>query len=123
MFTNLGNGKFSDVAHPLRCDELEESRGVAVVDLNKDGQLDLVINNNDAAPTIYLNRISGPGAYFRCNLTGAGVSESATMASSLDAIGARVEVDIQIADEKRTLVRQVEAGSGYAAQSEPSLHF
>lgn len=116
LFTNLGDGKFSDVARPLGCDEIEESRGVAIADLNADGRLDIVINNNAAAPTIYLNDISANGNFFRCLLVGG-------EKSNRDAIGARVEADIIVDGNRQLLTRVVEAGSGYAAQSEPTLHF
>jgi hypothetical protein len=123
LFENLGNSRFSDVGRPLRCDEIAESRGVAIADLNKDGKLDIVINNNAASPTIYLNRISTNGNFFRCNLKGNPAVLQSGRGSSRDAVGARVEVDILNHGERESLVRLVEAGSGFASQSEATLHF
>ncbi|MFT5466237.1 MAG: hypothetical protein ACI8UO_001335 [Verrucomicrobiales bacterium] len=123
LFSNLDNGKFSDIARPMGCDEVEESRAVSVADLNNDGSPDLVINNNAAPPTIYLNRMGGTGNFFRAKLTGDPAKSDSGHASSLDAFGARVEVDIEKDGETRTLVRLVEAGAGYAAQSEKAVHF
>lgn len=120
---NLGDNKFSDIAYPAGCDEIEESRAVAIADLDKDGKLDIVIANNDAPPTIYLNRMPGQGNYFRCRLLGDPGKSHAGLASSRDAVGARVEVDIVVGEDRKSLVRLVEAGAGYAAQSEYTLHF
>ena len=122
LFANMGDGTFSDVARPLQCDELEESRGVAIADLDRDGKLDIVMNNNAAPPTIYLNRIASSGSFVRFGLRG-DPSLAGGHASSPDALGARVELLADDGGEKRTLVRQVEAGSGFAAQSESTLHF
>ncbi len=83
---------------------------MAVADLDADGLLDLVINNNHAPPTIYLNR-GDPGRWLRLALVG--------RASNRDAIGA----EIRLAAGGRTLLRQVEAGSGYASQHMLPVHF
>ena len=123
LFMNLGDSNYSDMARPLGCDEIEESRGVAIADLDKDGKLDVVINNNDAAPTIYLNRIASQDRFFRCRLKGDPKLGNSGFASGFDALGARVEVDLMKDGEKVTITRLVEAGSGYAAQSELTLHF
>jgi hypothetical protein len=123
LFMNVDGTTYSDMARPMACDEIEESRGVAIADLDKDGKLDVVINNNDAAPTIYLNRIGSQDRYFRCTLKGDPTKVASGLASSLDALGARVEVDLTQGGEIKTVTRLVEAGSGYAAQSEPTLHF
>ncbi len=123
LFTNLGDTNFSDVARPLGCDEIEESRGVAIADLDKDGRLDIVINNNDAAPTIYLNRLVTETGYFRCTLQGDPTITKSGLTTTRDALGTRVDVDVVENGSKRTLLRHVEAGSGFAAQSESTLHF
>lgn len=92
---------------------------MAIVDLDKDGRPDVVINNNNDAPTIYLNRLPATGNWFRCNLVGAAGKDG----SNPDALGARVTVRATISGGPRQLVRWVEAGSGYATQSEATLHF
>ncbi|MFT4638069.1 MAG: hypothetical protein ACI8T1_001387 [Verrucomicrobiales bacterium] len=123
LFMNLGGTHFSDMARPLGCDEIQESRGVAIADLDKNGKLDIVITNNDAAPTIYLNQIASKDRFFRCQLQGDPKLSKSGLASSMDALGARVEVDMTQDGKKSTITRYVEAGSGYAAQSESTLHF
>jgi hypothetical protein len=121
---NQGNCKFTDVATPAGCDEKKESRGVAVVDLNRDGKLDLVINNNNARPTIYLNKIPSAGNWLSLKIKGNSEPIEHHGRSNRDALGAKVTV--QVRDDtgnEKEIVRWVEAGSGYASQSEASLHF
>jgi hypothetical protein len=89
---------------------------VAIADLNNDGLLDIVINNNNAAPAIYLNRLTGSGNWLRVEL-------AAGPKCNRDGIGARVQLQLVMNGKLRTLTRWVEAGTGYAAQSDMRPHF
>lgn len=111
LFENVGGGQFMDVARPLGSDCIKDSRGVAIADFNGDGKLDMVINNNNATPTIYLNNLKNVGKCIEVRLVGT--------ESNHDAIGARVRLSV----DGKTLTRQVEAGSGYASEAMLLLHF
>ena len=111
LFANAGNGEFVDVARPLGSDSIKDGRGVAIADFNGDGKLDVVINNNNSTPTIYLNNLRKVGASIRIKLVG--------KRSNRDAIGALV----RLTAGGKTVTRQVEAGSGYASESPLTLHF
>jgi len=100
----------------MGCDALGDGRAVAVADFNGDGRLDLVIGNNNAAPTVYLNNQERTGNWLRVDLRG-------SPAQGRDPLGARVQVTVDHDGEPRTMTRWVEAGTGYAAQSEHTLHF
>ena len=100
-----------DVARPLGADCIKDSRGVAIADFNGDGKLDLVINNNNATPTIYMNNLKNAGKCIEIKLVGT--------KSNRDAIGARVRLSIA----GKTMTRQVEAGSGYASEVMLPVHF
>ena len=107
----MGNGEFMDVARPTGADCIKDSRGVAVADFNGDGRLDLLINNNNATPTLYLNNVAKSGNAVVIELKG--------MRSNGDAIGARVRLTVA----GKTMMRQVEAGSGYASEMMLPVHF
>jgi hypothetical protein len=100
-----------DVARPLGADGVKDSRGVAVADFNGDGRLDMIINNNNETPTLYLNNQSKTGNAVEIKLVGT--------RSNHDAVGACV----RLTAGGKTMVRQVEAGSGYASESMLPVHF
>jgi enediyne biosynthesis protein E4 len=84
---------------------------VAVADFNNDGRLDLVMNNNNETPVLYLNNLKKSGHSVELKLVGT--------QSNHDAIGACV----RLTAGGKTMMRQVEAGSGYASQMMLPLHF
>jgi hypothetical protein len=104
-----------DVARALGADADTDGRGVAAADLDGDGRLDLVMSNNNAPPTLYLNALRGTGNWLRLSLAGPG--------GKGDAVGARVTVKVRAGGAVKALLRQVEAGGSYASQSEGVLHF
>lgn len=102
---------FMDVARPTGSDCVKDSRGVAIADLDGDGRLDLVINNNNETPAIYLNNLRQSGNSVVLHLVGT--------RSNRDAIGAQV----RLSAGGKTMTRQVEAGSGYASEGMLPVHF
>ena len=115
LFANVGGGQFIDVARPLGADADRDGRGVAIADIDGDGRLDVIIANNDAPPTIYLNRLRSAGNWTRLTLRATG--------GNRDAVGALVRLTVRVGDAAKTMTRQVEAGSGYASQSDMAVHF
>jgi len=100
-----------DVARPTGSDCVKDSRGVAVADFNGDGRLDMVINNNNETPMLYVNNLRKSGNAVELKLVGT--------RSNRDAIGAHV----RLTAGGKTMMRQVEAGSGYASESMLPVHF
>ncbi len=100
-----------DIAKPTGSNGVKDSRGVAVADFNNDGKLDLIMNNNNESPTFYMNNIAKSGNFASFKLV--------SSKGNRDAIGAV----IRLTANGKTMMRQVEAGSGYASESLVPIHF
>ncbi len=111
--------RFSDVAHVLGADDLRDSRGVAVTDIDNDGDLDLAINHNTGYEPM---TPQGPAALLRNDVGSSRGWLSLQLrgtTSNRDAIGA--VVSLEAGGLRQT--RQRTAGSGYASQQSGRLHF
>ncbi|MHC5209795.1 MAG: CRTAC1 family protein [Planctomycetota bacterium] len=110
LYLNDGRGRFrlapAEVGPSLS--EPRVGRGVARADLDRDGDTDLVVSNNEGAPWVLRNdlasahrlvlRLQGPGG-------------------RADAEGARVTLQAG----SRTIVRELVSGAGYASHSDTEL--
>jgi hypothetical protein len=110
---NLGNGKFEDIskASGLRDLPMFSGRGAAFGDLNNDGLIDVVITNLGDKPLVLLNTSKNNNQKVTFKLIQNGKNK--------DAIGAR----LTLTTNKRTLIQEVQAGSGYISQNDLRLHF
>jgi len=112
-YRNEGDGTFADTSYVTGLDSAGDGRGIVTLDLNGDGALDLV-EASRTAPRIRVMENGIPaGAAVLVELRGSGRSNP-------DAIGAAAEMTTS---RGRTLVRLVQAGSGYLTQSSRRLHF
>lgn len=89
----------------------KSSRGAAWGDLDRDGDPDIVISNQDSTPTLLENVADRAGGWVSFRLTDTRGDRMAT--------GARVEL---VADARRQ-VRWVRSGDSYMSQSSQHLHF
>lgn len=110
LFWNQGDGRFVDVAYLAGANRIEDGRGVAVADFDKDGRLDLLIQNLDRPAVLLMGR-GEAGNFLSVELEGT--------RSNRDALGAVVTARVA----GHTQVRQVKAGSGFISSSSPILHF
>jgi hypothetical protein len=113
LFMNLGNGNFCDASKQAGPSLLEPrvSRGVAIADLDNDGNVDLVVEDLDGAPMILQNN-GIPGAHW------VSFELQGTRSNRL-AIGARVKV----VAGGMTQTEEVRSGGGYLSQHDLRLHF
>lgn len=115
LYHNLRDGTFAEVAaemgKPLT--ERRVSRGAAFGDYDEDGDVDVIINELDGAPTLLRNDGGNQvGNWLKLKLVGTGKS-------TRNAVGARVKL---VADGL-TQVDEVRAGDSYLSHSDWRLHF
>lgn len=113
LHRNTGDGKFEDVskASGLRNLQLFSGRGAAFGDLNNDGLVDVVVTNLGDKPTVLLNKTENKNQRVTFKLVQNGKNK--------DAIGARVTLKT----DKRSMMREVQAGASYLSQNDFRLHF
>ncbi len=107
------HGKFVDVSYgsgDLFHEKLA-ARGAAFGDLNNDGYVDVVLNNNDGPPVIAQNR-PGKNHWILIDTIGA--------ASNRDGIGARVKI---VSETGQAQYAMVSTGGSYLSASDKRVHF
>jgi hypothetical protein len=113
LYRNLRDGKFEDIserAGPGITDR-HSSRGVAVGDIDNDGAVEVLINNQGERPSLLKLASKPPGNWVLIQLTGT--------KSNRSAIGARVHVTAG----GFTQLDEVRSGGGFISQSDLRLHF
>jgi len=110
LFRNQGDGTFVDVGYVTGANRIEDARGVAVADFDRDGQLDLLIENF-AKPAALLMGRGATGHWLQIDLDG--------LAPNRDAVGAVVT----ITTSQGSQTRQVSRGNAFLSCSSPVLHF
>jgi tetratricopeptide (TPR) repeat protein len=113
LFHNEGNGTFREMglsAGPGMALE-KVSRGLAVGDVDNDGDLDLLINNCNQTADLLLNENRTRNHWLIVKLVGT--------RSNRDGIGTRLKV----VASGLTQVREIKAGSSYQSQNDIRAHF
>lgn len=112
LLRNLGGAvpELVDVAYVNGVDRLEDGRGVGVIDIDQDGDLDLAVQNAEKRAVLLVNEGHG-GHWLQVRLQGSD--------SNRDAIGARIEA--RVGD--RVFVREVSSTGGYISGRSTLAHF
>lgn len=110
-FRNIAGERF-EPEYSWGLDDRSGGRGMAMADLDNDGDLDIVVNNLNAPARLFENRLCG-GRAMTVGLVWEGTGNPR-------AIGARVIVS---GDGGPELVRTVETSRGYLSGASPTVHF
>lgn len=116
LYKNRGTAKgalFVDVAAQVGLTDLSNSRGMAAVDLDGDGDRDLVVTHQFGPPAIYDNQQTSDRAWIGLELVGGGEG------CSRDAVGTKVVVTTE--DGFRQ-VREVQVATGFSAAEDRRVH-
>ena len=113
LFRNTGKGGFEDVSRSRGTDLIKPivARGAAYADYDRDGDLDIVINNNHGPAVLFKNEGGGKLSWIGLKLEGT--------QSNRSALGALVRIEAVSGKQWQT----VRSGSSYLSQSDLTLHF
>jgi hypothetical protein len=113
LYHNLRNGTFQDVSLSSGPAILEKhsSRGAAFGDIDTDGSVEVLVNNQNEPPSLLKLATRPPAHWISFKLTGT--------LSNRSAVGAR----IKLTSAGHTQTREVRSGGSYLSQNDFRLHF
>jgi hypothetical protein len=118
FFVRAGDGRYYDLAGEVGLGQSQVSRGIAVADVDGDGDLDFAVANQWQTSHLYRNDAPHPGAALELDLRLPAGDAAAGL--SRPAVGAAATVRLP---DGRRLVEQVDGGSGHSGERAPVLHF
>ena len=110
---NAGDGTFVQAATEAGLIDTGQGRGLVCFDSDRDGDIDIVITNNQEikSTVFYRNELAPGNHYLTIKLSGSGLNTSG--------IGSRVEVT----DGNLTQVREIRCGNNFVSQNPAEAHF
>ena len=111
LLRNRGDSTFEDVSAHSGADDPGAGRGLAYLDMDEDGCLDLLVGNLGGQARLFRNTCSSGNTWLMVNLVG-------TM-SNKDGIGARITLEAG----NKTQIREVSGGRSFMGQHMRPAHF
>ena len=115
LFENDGDGTFTEVTTLRGIADNDLGRGLVQLDYDNDGDLDVLVINQAAAPVLYRNDGGNDNHYLRVETEGS--------VSNRDGIGAIIEVTADSSDPDQMLLWVVDGGSSFLSHHQKTAHF
>ncbi|HEU4788693.1 MAG TPA: FG-GAP-like repeat-containing protein [Flavobacterium sp.] len=115
LFRNMGDGKFADVTISGRVGNIQKGHGVAINDLDNDGDSDIFIEMGGAYigdsynNSLYLNPGQNTNNWLSLQLEGTTINRSA--------IGTRLKISFRENGIKRNIYREVNSGGSFGSSA------
>lgn len=112
LYINNGDGTFTNMAMDLQVNDSSQGRGLACNDFDNDGDIDIIVSNNQGRAKYFRNELSAGNNYLKLSLQGD--------SDNVKALGAWVEVQV---NNELTLTKEVRLNNNFASQNAAELHF
>lgn len=113
LWKNLGGERMAHVANDIGLRGTESGKGFLSFDFDNDGDLDVLVTNNDAPPALFENHGGNSSNWLRIELRG--------RLSNSFGVGARIVLTSDSGAQIQT--REVSASSNFMSQDEVIVHF
>lgn len=110
---SIGSTQFVDVAEKVGVDELTNSRGIAIADIDNDGKLDFISSHMFHAPRFYKNIMQTKNNFIGIDI------ESSKTTCNREAIGSIVTIKYA----NHAQMREKVTVNGFNSQSSKRIHF
>ncbi len=125
---NDGDGTFTDVAYGSGLEGVYQRNAAIWADIDLDGRLDLFQAEASHSWSHLFRNVGPAGNWLRVRTLTSGTGDATGGGPVRDAIGARVELNLDNDDSfptagHRTLARLIDGGSGWLGQNEQVAHF
>jgi hypothetical protein len=118
FYVRAADGRFYDVAPELEMGDPQITRGIALADVDRDGDLDFVTGNQWLPSQFFRNDCQHAGSFLGLQLLLPATGPANQL--STPAIGAAASVKLP---DGKVLVGQVDGGNGHSGVRAPELHF
>ncbi len=108
-------GWFGEVSADVGVTDNQMGRALLVFDYDRDGDLDVFVTNSEGTPVLYRNDGGNTNAWLHVDLVGT--------TANREGIGSRITVTPDTLEPAGAMLREVESGGAYIAQSERTAFF